>query len=803
MFDLKYAWRLLIKSWGYSLLCIGVVALSLGLALWAFALVYSQALKPLDIPGSESWYSVQIARDATSSAQPEVDAFTYQEMVSRSGSADHLGAFSMRKALVSEGEASVSLRAAEISPRLLAATSVKPLLGRLFEPSDSDDNGAPVVILSYDTWNNYFAGDRSIVGRQTRIDSQSVQIVGVMPEGAYAFHDFELWMPLRATRLVKADAANKVLSPFILLRDAHSAQALTGTLQAVVREVNQDYPSLFNAQRSVQLFPARLMSTHSLLQVITLIALLALAILLLGCVNIGLVFLARLLERSRELALRAALGASRGRLMRQCLLETALIVLAGLIVGFGFAVVGVDWAQGVGDFTARIQATGRPSNPLMLRPMDFAVAALIAIVIWLLSTLVPARRIAKQDAAIALAGTGKGTAVRSHFRSTTLLVGLQVLISSMVLVLCGNLVLAVNAEANKPTGIDVERVMATTDPTSFDDRYAQSSRRLAYWNDLQAGIASRMPGTQVAYATALPSGSQAVPVAIESSEGDVDTGKLTLPLAAVSEPYFDLLGVTLRSGRLFDSTDNESSLPVAVIDEKTASRYWPGQNAVGKRIQLTPGKNGAWLTIVGVVSGVAGAAYRPDTGIIYRPLRQALPDAFHVLVKLPEKAGDSRVALRAAAFEIDRNLALQNLQTLDDYLTSVAMSYKAMVPVLSVITLITVLLAATGLFGLISRSVAQRTQEVGVRRALGATPWQSISMFLRQGAIYLAIAVVGMAIGVVLTNLVSTEFSNVLNNVVPVTLGVLLLMALVIFLAAYMPARRALMLEPGDALRYE
>jgi putative ABC transport system permease protein len=803
MFDLKYAWRLLIKSWGYSLLCIGVVALSLGLALWAYALVYSQALKPLDMPGSERWYSVQIAKEKTSLARPAVDAYTYQQMMARGGGVDHLGAFVMRNVLVSEGEASVSLRAADISPGLFTATGAKPLLGRMFESSDSDSNGAPVAILSYDTWKNYFAGDRGILGRQTRIDAQLVQIVGVMPEGMHAFHDFELWMPLQPTHLVQPTDSDAKLAPFIVVGDGQSKEAVAGALQAVVRDVNQGYPNLFNTQRNVQLIPARLMSTHSLLSVVSIISLLALAILVLGCVNIGLVFLARLLERSRELALRAALGASHGRLMRQSLLETALMVLAGLIVGFALAAGGVEWAQGIGDFTARIQAAGRPSNPLMLRTADLAVAALIAIMIWLLSTLVPARKIASQDASIALAGSGKGSAGHASSKSTMFLVGLQVLISSIVLVLCGNLVLAVNAEANKPSGIDVERVVVTTAPTSFDDRYAEPSRRLAYWNDLQASVATKIPGTQVAFATALPSLPKAVSVDIEASEGDAGAGGLTLPLVAVSEAYFDLLGVTLRSGRLFDSTDNASSLLIALVDEKTASRYWPGQNAIGKRIQLNPADNGPWLTVIGVVSAVAGAAYRNDNGVVYRPLRQALPDAFHVLAKLPEQAGTATVALRAAAFEVDRNLALHNPQTLDDYLTSVDMDYKSMIPVLAVITLITVLLAATGLFGLISRSVAQRTQEVGIRRALGATPWQSISMFLRQGWIYLGISEVGMAIGVVFTSLASSEFANILDNVVPVTLGVLMLMVLVIFLAAYLPARRALVLEPGDALRYQ
>jgi putative ABC transport system permease protein len=171
-------------------------------------------------------------------------------------------------------------------------------------------------------------------------------------------------------------------------------------------------------------------------------------------------------------------------------------------------------------------------------------------------------------------------------------------------------------------------------------------------------------------------------------------------------------------------------------------------------------------------------------------------------VKLPD-AADHRVALRAAAYAVDRDLPLHNLQTLDDFLTAVSQSYPAMVRLFIVIALITTLLAASGLFGLISRSVAQRTQDVGIRRALGATAWRATSMFLRQGAVYLSISIVGLALAVMLMPFFSRAITNILDAVVPATLGVFLLLAVVIFTASYLPTRRALALEPGDALRYE
>jgi hypothetical protein len=421
----------------------------------------------------------------------------------------------------------------------------------------------------------------------------------------------------------------------------------------------------------------------------------------------------------------------------------------------------------------------------------------------LLSTLIPAWRIARQDAAVVLAGSGKGASIRGTNRSVGLLVGLQVVISCLVLVICGNVVLAVNKEVGKPTGLNTAQVVISTYPTVFDARFSQATERLRYWESLTAAIERTIPGAEVAFTTAVPTRPANVAVSIESQQGTANQGTLTLPVTVVSDSYFKLLGLGLRSGRLFDSTDNSASLSVAIVDEKMAARYWPDQDVLGRRVQLNPSTNGPWLTIVGVVSGVADGPYRPDVGVIYRPLRQAGPSEFRLLVKSPAAATDSRVALRAAAFAVDRDLLLHNLQTLDDYLAALDLGYTSLRPVVIAVALITALLAASGLFGLISRSVAQRTQEVGIRRALGATPLRATSMFMRQGALYLCVAIVGVGLGIMMMPLLSAAIDNIFDHVIVATLAVVLLMAVVIASASYLPTRRAVALEPGDALRYE
>jgi len=805
LFDLKYAWRLLKKSWGYSLMCASVVALSVGLAVFTNALTYSQVLKPLEFPGSEDWYSVQIAADGAARARPSVDAYTWQELLKRNRSADYLGAFANKAVVLSEGEATTSLRGGAFTPRLFAATRVAPLLGRTFEETEGQPGAAAVAVLSFDTWQQYFAGDPSIIGKTARIDAAPMQIVGVMPKDFMAFDYYEIYLPLQMSNLARPQDSTMTVFPLILLHENQNLNSILNEMKPAIDEVNGSYPQLFNSARHVALIPAFKMFTHNVTPIVAMMSLMAAGVLLLGCVNISMLFLARLLERSRELALRTALGASRPRLLRQCLLETALIVLLGLVAGYGLAFMGIEWTHGIDRFIGQILAGGRSTNLPVLRPFDLVGALMSALAIWLLSTLIPAWRIARQDAAVVLAGSGKGATVRGSNKSVGLLVGLQVVISCLVLVTGGNVVMAVHKETSKPSGLTTAQVMFTTYPTEFDGRFSDAARRLRYWEDLTAAIESKVPGAEVVYTTSPPTRPARVAASIETLEGGDNQGTLTLPATVVSENYFQMLGVSLRSGRLFDSTDNNESLKVAIVDEKMAARFWPDQDVLGKRLRLNSSKDASWLTIVGVVSSVPGGPYRPDAdiGSMYQPLRQAIPPAFHLMVRLPNRSTDARAELRAAAFAVDRDLPLHNLQRLDDYMAALKLGTAAMIPVFAAISLITALLAASGLFGLISRSVAQRTQEVGIRRALGATPWRATSMFLRKGALYLSVAVVGLGLGIMVMPLLSRAIPNVLDHVIPITAGVVLLMTFVISTASYLPTRRAVALEPGDALRYD
>ncbi len=809
--DLKYGWRLLMKSKGYSLMCVSVVALSVGLTVFSYELLYSQLLKPLAFPQSERWYTVQLATSGIRArALPIVDAYTYQELLRHNRSADYLGAFTTQgesregtPVVLSEGQASTPVRATAITPRLFAASRVPPLLGRMFDDKDAQPGAAPVAILSFDAWQNYFAADRSVIGRTTRIDSAPVQIIGVMPKDFFMFRDFEIWRPLQMPNLARPGDSTLVLAPMILLHQNQNLNALLNEMQPAVDRVNRDYPNLYKPTRKVALYPALRMDTHMLATTLVMMSIMAAGLVLLGAVNISMVFLARLLQRSGELALRNALGASRSRLLRQCLLETAPIVLLGLLVGSVFGVISIRWARGFSDFFTQTLAMGRYPNAIALHAMDMVIAAIAATAIWLFSTLIPAWRISKQEASAMLAGSGKGTSVRRSNKTVGPIVGLQVLVSSFVLVTCGNLVLAVYDEASKPTGVNSAQVMLTTYPTVFDTRYSDPIQRLRYWDDLTTAIQGKIPGAEVAFSTAPPLVPNMVPASIETEQRTKHEGTLLLPLTVVSENYFNLLRLTLRSGRLFDGTDNSTTTPVAIVDEHLATRYWPGQDVLGKRVQLNPSNNGPWLTIVGVVSSVKGEPYSKIPGSIYQPLRQAVPSEFQLLVKLPNTASDSRAALRAAAFAVDRNLPLRNLQMHDVYEAARNLRFTGLVQTFGGIAIIAAVLAASGLFGLISRSVVQRTQEVGIRRALGATSWQATSMFARQGAVYLAVAIVGVALETLMLPLVTRNVPNLLDRVVPVTLAVVLLNAVVILAASYLPGRRAVALEAGEALRYE
>lgn len=803
LFDFKHAYRLWTKAPGYFFVCTAVVALSVGLALWASVLAYTMTLKPLPFPGSERWMNIQVARTATSASKPEIDQYTYQEVIKSASLADHLGAYTASKAILGSDHATSMLRAAEISPKLLATTKVVPLLGRLFDVGDGQREAAPIAILSFLTWKNHFAGDPGIIGKQARFNGKSVQIVGVMPENFFAFSDFEVWFPLRLEQLTGPDAAKAGVTAFIILKDGQTVNTLLPEMKQVVDTVNQNYIKKFTSGRNIRLVPANRMFTIGFTPVVTMISLIALAVLLLGGVNVSLVFYARLLERSRELALRIALGSSRWRMLRQCLLESSLVMIPGLLLGVLLTIQGVSWTQGISTYTAQYLASGRDGNMLVVRPMDWLIALLIAALLWLISTLVPSWRLAKQDPSISLGGSGKGTTQSGSAKSASIIVGFQVFISSLILVICMNLMTAIREETSKPTGINSTNVMLSTDPTVLGARYADASSRVQYLSGLTAAIKKRLPGTEVAYTTAVPTRAPLQSVAIEGRENSADQGTLKLPVTAVSNNYFTLLDIRLRSGRFFDDSDIETSLNVAVIDEVTANRYWPGQDAKGKRIQLNPNESGSWLTVIGVVSAVGHEPYNDRPGVVYRPMRQANADGFLLLAKLTALAPQNRTALQEAIYSTDQDLSLHNLQYINDYLSALDVAFSALVPAFAVIALITMILAGSGLFGLISRFVVRRTQEIGIRRALGSSPARIMWLFLGQGAVYLVVGVIGGSVGLFIANLLSSSIPNILSHAALVMPGVFLLIAGVIFIATYLPTRHAVALEPADALRYD
>jgi putative ABC transport system permease protein len=802
LFDLKYAMRLFTKSLGHSFLCIVVVALSVGLSLFVFVIDYNMFLKPLPFAGSDKWLSVQIAEKESDPYRPNVDAFTYQQILERDRTVDHVGAFSRQPVVLSEGEASVRLRAAAITPGLFTATGVKPLLGRVFGLTDAEPGAARTIVLSHTAWQTYFAADPDVVGKQTTVDGEPVRVIGVLPEEFFAFRDFEIWLPLQHPKLARPADSEAVISPIVIPKQGQSKEDVQRSLQAIVDEVARIDRSRYGSERGISLFPANRMYTHGNIAVVAMATIIAAAVLLLGAINISLMIFTMLLERSKELALRTALGSTRMRLIRQCLLQSALFVVLGLVLGCGLAIMAVDWAHGLLDFTARLQAAGRDPNELVLRPTDLLIAGAIAVVLWLASTLFPAFRLSSLDPAKSLAGSGKGgIASRGRSKIASILVGLQVFVSSVLLVVCGNVVLAVNSELSKPIGIEEGSRMISTFPTEFDSRYSEPSGKIEYWDRLTAAIRQRVPGAEVAIATSTPTAPESVAAILGDRADDSQGGTMTIPVTTVSENYFDILGVKLVRGRTFAMTDDATSINVALVDTRAAEAYWPGGNPIGQRIRLNPNENGPWLEIIGVVSHVSGP-YPTTPGLVYRPLRQVMPEAFQVIVKLPTGMQSAREEIQAAAFSADPDLPLHNLQMLDEYLVALN-SFKSLVPGFTGIGLVLLVLAATGLFGLIGRNVAQRTHEIGILRALGSSNKLIVLKLLKQGLVYLSVALVGGCIGIVMTTGMSATISNVLDGIVVVTTAIFVLIGAIIFVSAFVPARKAVTMEPSDALRYE
>ncbi len=805
--DLRYAARQLIRRPGWTLMVVSTLALGVGANTSIFTLVDTMLFKPApwNDHGRLVWITAVQGRSSGPGHLSYPDYLAYR---------DHATTLSGVLAYSGNGVAVGGARAEYVNAGLVSGNyfevlGIRAEIGRTFAADEDAEPGAhPVVVLSDAFWRHHFGADPEVINRTVAINGQPFTIIGVAPRRftgiAYADNAEELWMPLGMQRVampkspVLLSAANaRWLHVVGRLRDSETAEHAGSEMRVISRQLNPAGTAP-DQQKDVRVIPLRGGMTpweqNELAPMFGLVAIVPALVLIVACANVANVLMARNVSRRKELAMRQAVGASRGRLVRLLLMESLLLAVlsaaAGFAASFALTALVVHYGEVDTDFS------------LLLTPDRRALlaATALAILTTLFFGLAPALTATRIDVLPALkeeATTSTATSGRRRLRRAFVIT--QVAFSLSLLIVAGLFLQSLLKVTQVDPGFEPHG-LATV---SFDTDLLgySASRRDTFVTEFMRR-ASSLPGVISAAATNM------MPLAGEMYETTVaaeDTANsVRATSASVSPRYFETMRLPLLRGREFSRADLTDVAPVAIVNETLAQRLWPGSDAIGKRLRVVDSKE-SWHDVIGVahdakylfLSESPRAAY-------YAPLRHEAVSRCSVLIRV---ARDSRAALSSLtniAHDLDPDLPVVKLQTLEQQIHRSMDLKRAVASLLSVLGGLTLLLAAVGLYGVAAHSVSLRTREVGIRMSLGARAADVFRMVIREN---LSLSLIGVVIGVgisVAGSRILTAFLFGLTSTDPLTfVGSSTILCLVTMIASYIPARRAANLAPLAALRHE
>jgi predicted permease len=787
-------------------LVIIVFGLSLQLVSFTFTRVLTDI--PMPFPNGERYIIFKqleptIGMDAFF---PFYDEYEYQRIREQSNSYDVLGAMFDQDMVISDGEFSQNVDAVRIEPQLLEATAVRPLMGRLFSAEDLAKADNKVALISEGLWASYYANAPDIIGRVAHIEGVDHIIVGVMPKRFRYPSTDQLWLPFDVNQAASPDNAQP-LAIIGVLKDGTTLVEATAELDFILKKLVADYPDRdtltlpkvdnFAAQR----IPSNMNLQRNLLFLTWLIIGLA-------ALNLGTLLFVRTLGRRQEMAVRTSVGASVWQSMKQVLMESFILCAFGFLISLCVSQVILTLVN-----TLIIDRTANSPfwYDFSLSAKAIALGAFAMIVIWLAASVGVAYRVARKNPAEILGAGEKGATTEGNTSwITRSVVGMEVTLSCFLLVLSLVVVTVIVDFFRADVGTPVKDYYAASVKLT-GERYTGQASRVNFLSQLRQRIETIPEVAGISFATLLPSEGLAWQGQFKFMDRELENYTRQLSIW-VDGDYFSTMKVNLIEGRYFDSLDTETSNPVVIVRQKFASTYWPNESAVGKIIKLSyEGEAEKQFRIVGVIDDINQTSLMNNMiSPFYRPLTQDPPDTFQLAIKTSPNANPAALetGLKDALSGIDRNIALGNFSTLGERVQGSLMGVGNLATPFIVIALVTLGFACIGIYGVIARSIVVRTHIIGIQRALGSSNYKIIGQFIKQGGWYFLIGIVfGCGSAVALTSLTAPIMSvikpNILTSVAITVLFVSMVMAVLIFFSSYFPARKAVSMEPGDALRYE
>jgi len=801
--DLRYGVRGLVKRPGFTIVALVTLALGIGANTAIFSVVNAVVLRPLPYQDSEQLAMVWTTKDTN---QEQAFSFAdYNDLKSQTKSFSAIGAASpLWNFTLTGGGEPQPLQGMYVSANLFELLKVAPERGRAFSAEDDRIGSAPVCIVSHGLWERLFGADQNLIGKPISISGTSATVVGVMPTG-FQFLDpaAEVWIPLSQNQFASSARQVRLLSVVGRLSDGVKPREADGELTAIARRLEAQFP---DSNRGVGM---RVIALHAQVTGKVRPALLLLLgavglVLLIACANITNLMLVRSAGRQKEIAVRAALGAGRVRLLRQLLTESIVLSLLGGAAGI---VLG-SWAVNGLLALNPIPIPSYNKIGIDLTVLGFTLAA--SLITGIAFGLAPAWQTLKFDLHSALKEGGRtAMADAGQRRLSSLLVIAEMAMALVLLIGAGLLLRSFARLLEVKPGFNTENLL-TLQIGLPNASYQQPQKRITFIQQLETNLKAAPEVASVGFVTRLPLMSALNNVttylAIEGREvaaGD----RPEIDFRRASTGYFQTMGIPLLSGRLVTEQDVTNNTASVLINEAMAKRFWPGEDPVGKRIStaLSTGQHTQWQTIVGVVGNVRhlGLDVDPRPEIYYHT--STSPPFGPVLVV--RTTGDPKRLIsiaRAKIRELDPDVVIGNVNTMDQLVAqSIAQRRFAMLLV-GIFAALALLLAAIGIYGVLSYSVTQRTQEIGVRMALGASATDVLKMTLKNG---MSLALIGVGIGLAGAFALTRLMARVLFEVKPTDTATFIVVSVgliaVALLACYLPARRAMKVDPLVALRYE
>jgi putative ABC transport system permease protein len=804
--DTRYAFRMLRKNPGFTAVAVLTLALGIGANTAIFSVVYAVLLKPLPYTNPDQLFTAFQANKQQGIAETGCSYLNFEEWRAQNHVFSELaGIVAHQLTLTGRGEPTV-VNTSVVTPEFFALLDVKPVAGRIFLPQDGKQGAPPVVLVSEDLWRGRFGADPKIIGTSINLDQRPSTVIGII-SGAFRTPFFttkqEVWIPLVQDPLFSTfmpKRGSHLLPVIGRLKPGVSVAQAQAEMDAISGRLAGEFPAENNGW-TVRLVPLQKEIVGDVRTALLVLLGAVGLVLLIACANIANLLLTRATSRSKEIAVRTALGAGRVRIIRQLLSETAVLGLLGGAVGIALAYWGVEALSSL-----------LPSSLPLMNPnrVDYFVlgfALFLSAIVGVAFGLVPAMFAANADIQNTLREGARSGESRNRRRARSLLAVAEISLAMVLLVTAGLLLRSFARLTSVSPGFDAQHIVKA-DISLPQFQYSTPQQWTAFSEELLGRIQSD-PGLQdsaVVVPRPIADRNVKLPFDIVGNPPSSAGASRTASFVSVSPGYFHVMGIPLLAGRFFNQHDISSAPRVSIISEAMARLYFPNQDPLGKQLTFGFPPNGeAMREIVGIVGNVRDVALGQNPGaMMYVPFAQAPFWGANLVVKSTLSTSSVAAAIRQEVQRMDKDIPVTDVAKMPDLIDASVAQPRFRTFLLGLFAAMALVLAATGIFGVISYSVSRRTNEIGIRVALGASRNTILSMILRET---LVLTFAGLAVGLPCALAASHLVGHMLFNVSandPATLAaVAFSLAAVAALAGYIPARRAMRVDPMVALRYE